>query len=48
VPKLGRVGQTLHPLIKGTPLDPAYCWTKTRETPKIAPQTFKEYWKSRK
>ncbi|HLP77086.1 MAG TPA: LutB/LldF family L-lactate oxidation iron-sulfur protein [Candidatus Paceibacterota bacterium] len=48
VPKLGRIGQALHPLVKGTPLDPAYCWTKTRETPKIAPQTFKEYWRNRK
>jgi len=44
----GRVGQKLHPLVKGTKLDPAYAWTKTRETPKIAPQTFKEYWRGRK
>ena len=48
VPKLGRFGQTLHPLIQGTRLDPAYPWTKTREAPKIAPQTFKEFWKNRK
>jgi L-lactate dehydrogenase complex protein LldF len=48
VSKLGRVGQKLHPLIKGTRLDPAYAWTKTRELPPIAPQTFKEYWRSRK
>ena len=45
---LGRIGQKLHPLVKGTKLDPAYSWTKTREAPKIAPQTFKEYWRSRK
>jgi L-lactate dehydrogenase complex protein LldF len=44
---LGRIGQKFHPLIKGTKLDPAYAWTKTRETPKIAPQTFKEYWRDR-
>src|ERR1022692_360129 len=44
---LGRVGQKLHPLVKGTRLDPAYSWTKTRETPKIALQTFKEFWKER-
>jgi len=44
----GRVGQKLHPLVKGTKLDPAYAWTKTREAPKIAPQTFKEYWRGRK
>jgi L-lactate dehydrogenase complex protein LldF len=45
---LGRMGQKLHPLVKGTRLDPAYCWTKTRETPKIAPQTFKEFWRQRR
>src|SRR6201995_5273051 len=45
---LGRLGQKLHPLVKGTKLDPAYSWTKTREAPKIAPQTFKEYWRERK
>jgi len=45
---LGRIGQKLHPLVKGTRLDPAYSWTKTREAPKIAPQTFKEYWRERK
>jgi L-lactate dehydrogenase complex protein LldF len=44
----GRIGQKLHPLVKGTKLDPAYPWTKTREAPKIAPQTFKEFWKERK
>jgi len=44
---LGRIGQKLHPIVKGTKLDPAYSWTKTREAPKIAPQTFKEYWRNR-
>jgi len=44
----GRIGQKLHPLVKGTKLDPAYSWTKTREAPKIAPQSFKEYWRERK
>jgi L-lactate dehydrogenase complex protein LldF len=47
IPKFGRLGQMLHPLVKGTRLDPAYAWTKTRETPQIAPQTFKEWWKER-
>jgi L-lactate dehydrogenase complex protein LldF len=47
IAKLGRIGQKLHPLVKGTRLDPAYSWTKTREAPKIAPQTFKEFWKNR-
>ena len=36
--KLGRIGQLFHPLIKGTPLDPALAWTKSRELPKVAPQ----------
>lgn len=44
---IGRIAQRLHPLVKGTRLDPAYSWTKTRETPAIAPQTFKEWWRER-
>ena len=46
--KLARIGQLFHPLILGTKLDPAYVWTRTRNTPKIASQTFKEYWRNRK
>jgi len=42
--KAARLLQKFHPLVKGTRLDPAYEWTKTRELPPIAPQTFKEYW----
>ena len=45
--KLGRLGQRLHRLILGTRLDPAYAWTKTRDLPPIARQTFKEWWKTR-
>lgn len=48
VAPLGRIGQKLHPLVKGTRFDPAQAWTKTRETPKIAPQTFKEFWRTRR
>ena len=44
----GRLGQVFHPLIKGTRLDPAYAWTKTRNLPPIAKQTFKEWWRNRK
>jgi L-lactate dehydrogenase complex protein LldF len=44
----GRIGQIFHPLILGTRIDPAYVWTQSRDVPKIAPQTFKEYWRSRK
>jgi L-lactate dehydrogenase complex protein LldF len=43
--KLGRLGQKLHPLIKGTRLDPAYAWTKTRDLPPIARQSFREWWR---
>ena len=39
--------QKLHPRVKGTRLDPAYPWTKTRDLPPVAKQTFKEYWASR-
>ncbi|MEK7707224.1 MAG: LutB/LldF family L-lactate oxidation iron-sulfur protein [Verrucomicrobiota bacterium] len=46
--KLGRFGQMFHPLIKGRPVDPAYAWTKTRELPPIAKQSFHEWWKERK
>lgn len=48
VAPLGRAVQKLHPLAKGRRLDPAYAWTKTREPPQIAPQTFREFWRSRK
>jgi L-lactate dehydrogenase complex protein LldF len=43
--KIGRVFQPLHGLIKGSVLDPAQGWTRTRATPKIARQTFTDWWK---
>jgi len=43
--KLGRFGQRFHGLIKGSAIDPAQAWTKTRELPPIAKQSFKEWWK---
>ena len=43
-----RVAQRFHPLVKGKRLDPAYAWTRTRELPPIARETFKEYWRKRK
>jgi L-lactate dehydrogenase complex protein LldF len=47
VKRVGRLLQLFHPLVKGTPLDPAHGWTKTRDLPPIAAQTFKEYWRHR-
>src|SRR5437899_2671523 len=46
--RAGRLLQRFHPILKGTRLDPAYAWTKTRDLPPIAPQTFKEYWRTHK
>ena len=43
----GRLGQKLHPLILGKPIDPAYAWTKTRDLPPMAKQSFKEWWQQR-
>ena len=47
-PLLARIAQSFHPLIKGTRLDPARAWTRSRELPRVAKQTFKEFWRSRK
>jgi L-lactate dehydrogenase complex protein LldF len=44
---LGRWLGKLHPMVKGSVLDPARGWTKTRDLPPVAKQTFKEYWRSR-
>ena len=45
--RAARLLQKLHPLVKGTPFDPARAWTRTRELPSVARQTFKEFWRQR-
>lgn len=48
VTKLGRFGQMFHGLVRGGPLDPAQAWTRTRELPPVANQSFREWWRERR
>jgi L-lactate dehydrogenase complex protein LldF len=48
VTRFGRLGGRVHALVKGSRLDPAYAWTKTRDLPPPADQSFKEWWRTRK
>jgi L-lactate dehydrogenase complex protein LldF len=43
-----RVTQPLQRLVKGTALDPARAWTKTRDLPPLAKESFKDWWRKRK
>jgi L-lactate dehydrogenase complex protein LldF len=43
----GRLFQPLHGWVKGTFLDPARAWSRTRELPPLASQNFKQWWKER-
>ena len=46
--KLGWLAQPLQRPIKGTVLDPARAWTKTRDLPPLAKESFKDWWRKRK
>ena len=46
--KLGWLAQPLQRPIKGTVLDPARAWTKTRDLAPIARESFKDWWRKRK
>lgn len=46
--KVGKIFFPLHKLVNGTLLDPLRLWTKTRDFPDMAPQSFQEYWKEKK
>jgi L-lactate dehydrogenase complex protein LldF len=46
--KLGRLAQPLQRFVLGTVLDPARAWTKTRDLPPLAKESFKDWWRKRK
>ncbi len=46
--KMAPLAQRFHPLIKGRKIDPMYVWTKDREFPKVARQSFRDFWSKRK
>jgi L-lactate dehydrogenase complex protein LldF len=46
--KFAQLFQALHKAVKGTVLDPARGWTRTRDLPPVARQTFKDYWRTRR
>lgn len=43
--KLARFGQLLHKPVKGSVLDPLRPWTKTRDLPPLARESFKDWWR---
>lgn len=45
--KMSRLLQPLHGLVKGGALDPARKWTKSRDLPAMAPQSFRDWWRHR-
>ncbi len=45
--RLARLAQPLHRLVQATPLDPMRAWTSSRSAPRLAPQSFKDWWRAR-
>ena len=46
--KIARTVQPLQRPVKGTVLDPARAWTRTRDLPPLARESFKDWWRKRK
>ncbi len=46
--KFGWLTQPLQRLVKGSAIDPAKAWTKTRDLPSQPKESFKDWWKNRK
>jgi L-lactate dehydrogenase complex protein LldF len=46
--KIGWLTQPLQKLVKGSALDPAKAWTKTRDLPPQPRESFKDWWRNRK
>lgn len=46
--RLSRIGMKLRGVVNGSVLDPARAWTKTRQLPTVASQSFRDWWKERK
>lgn len=46
--RLAPLAQRLHPIVLGTPLDPMQAWTRTREFPEAAEESFHDWWAKRR
>ena len=46
--KAARFFQPLQNAVKGSAIDPARAWTKTRDLPPLARESFKDWWRNRK
>lgn len=46
--KAGWAAQPLQRVIKGSVLDPARAWTRTRDLPPVPAESFKDWWRNRK